>query len=133
MTSGFFTGDFLRGLTFRVLFFLSLALLPLGLIAISQTHQIDRQNRQSGELSLLAITEQAASVEAQVFRQALGAVEARLWVGESRFSAGVQPDAAGCSFEVALEAGPAEVLTTLVREDGQEHGAYWCAVEYLGE
>ena len=76
MTSGFFSGDFLRGLTFRVLFFLSLALLPIGLIAVSQTQQIAEQNRLNAELSLLAITEQAATAEAAIVQRALGAAEA---------------------------------------------------------
>lgn len=76
MTSGFFSGDLLRGLAFRVLFFLSLALLPIGLIAISQTQQIAGQNRINAELSLIAITEQAASAEAQILREAFGAADA---------------------------------------------------------
>ncbi len=76
MTSGFFNGDLLRGLAFRVLFFLSLAMLPIGLIAISQTQQIAGQNRINAELSLIAITEQAASAEAQILREAFGAADA---------------------------------------------------------
>lgn len=76
MTSGFFSGDLLRGLAFRVLFFLSLALLPIGLIAISQTQQIAKQNRVNAELSLLSITEQAASAESQILQEAFGAADA---------------------------------------------------------
>ncbi|MEM7519754.1 MAG: cache domain-containing protein, partial [Pseudomonadota bacterium] len=76
MTSGFFTGDVLRGLAVRVLFFLSLALLPIGLIAISQTQQIAEQNRLNAELSLLAITRQAATAETLVLQDALGAARA---------------------------------------------------------
>ncbi|MEW9918011.1 sensor histidine kinase [Marimonas sp. MJW-29] len=76
MTSGFFNGDLLRGLAFRVLFFLSLALLPIGLIAISQTQQIAEQNRVNAELSLVAITEQAATAEGQIIQEAFGAAEA---------------------------------------------------------
>ncbi|NEK21468.1 sensor histidine kinase [Sulfitobacter sp. JBTF-M27] len=76
MTSGFFSGDLLRGLAFRVLFFLSLALLPIGLIAISQTQQIAGQNRLNAELSLVAITEQAATAEAQILQEAFGAANA---------------------------------------------------------
>ena len=76
MTSGFFSGDLLRGLAFRVLFFLSLALLPIGLIAISQTQQISDQNRVNAELSLVAITEQASTAEAQILQEAFGAADA---------------------------------------------------------
>lgn len=76
MTSGFFRGHILRGLAFRVLFFLSLALFPIGMIAISQTQQITEQNRINAELSLLAITEQASTAEQQILRDAFGASEA---------------------------------------------------------
>ncbi|MFK7838306.1 MAG: sensor histidine kinase [Sulfitobacter sp.] len=76
MTSGFFSGDVLRGLAVRVLFFLSLALLPIGLIAISQTQQIAEQNRQNAELSLIAVTEQASTAERFMFQKAYGAAEA---------------------------------------------------------
>ena len=76
MTSGFFTGDILRGLAARVLFFLSLALLPIGLIAIAQTREIAKQNEASTELSLIALTERASTAERQIFQEAFGAAEA---------------------------------------------------------
>ena len=76
MTSGFFSSDFLRGLTVRVLFFLSLALFPIGMLAINQTQQIATQNRLTAELSLLAVTELAATAEESILEDALGAAEA---------------------------------------------------------
>tara|TARA_R110002124_G_scaffold168698_2_gene336289 strand:- start:854 stop:2572 length:1719 start_codon:yes stop_codon:yes gene_type:complete len=76
MTSGFFSGSLLRGLAIRVLFFLSLALLPIGLIAILQTREIAKQNQTSAELSLLAVTEQASSAEGQILQEAFSAVQA---------------------------------------------------------
>ncbi|MEM9966969.1 MAG: sensor histidine kinase, partial [Pseudomonadota bacterium] len=76
MTSGFFTGDILRGLAVRVLFFLSVALLPIGLIAITQTREIAEQNRTNGELSLIAVTEQASTAERRILQEAFGAAEA---------------------------------------------------------
>ncbi|GLT08693.1 sensor histidine kinase [Sulfitobacter porphyrae] len=76
MTSGFFSGSLLKGLAVRVLFFLSLALMPIGLIAIVQTWEISRQNQTSAELSLLAVTEQASSAERRVLQEAFGAVDA---------------------------------------------------------
>ncbi len=84
MTSGFFNRDVMRGLTIRVLLFLSLALLPIGLIAVVQTRQIAEQSRLSSELSLLAVTEQASSAERRVIQEGFGAAEAlasivRLW------------------------------------------------------
>tara|TARA_R110002049_G_scaffold117332_2_gene270471 strand:- start:49296 stop:51020 length:1725 start_codon:yes stop_codon:yes gene_type:complete len=76
MTSGFFSGDLMRGLTIRVLLFLSLALLPIGLIAVVQTRQIADQSRDSAELSLIAVTEQASAAERRVIQEAFGAAEA---------------------------------------------------------
>ena len=76
MTSGFLSGGLMRGLAVRVLFFLSLALLPIGLIAIVQTRQISDQSRASAELSLLAVTEQASGAERRVLQEAFGAAEA---------------------------------------------------------
>ncbi len=76
MTSGFFSGQVMRGLALRVLFFLSLALFPIGLIAVGQTQQISKQNRTNAELSLLAITEQASSAERQILQEAFSAADA---------------------------------------------------------
>ncbi|KIN65833.1 Sensor histidine kinase [Sulfitobacter noctilucae] len=76
MTSGFFSGQLIRGLALRVLFFLSLALFPIGLIAVGQTQQISKQNRTNAELSLLAITEQASSAERQILQEAFSAGDA---------------------------------------------------------
>ena len=76
MTSGFFTGDLLRGLAVRVLLFLSLALLPIGLIAVVQTREIADQARANAELSLLAVTERISAAEERVLQEAFGAAEA---------------------------------------------------------
>jgi len=73
MTSGFLTNSILGGLTFRVLLFLSLALLPLGSIALLQTQQIAAQSRTSAELSLIAMTEQKSAAERAVIQEAFGA------------------------------------------------------------
>lgn len=76
MTSGFFATDILRGLTFRILLFLSLALLPIGLIAVVQTREIAEQAVVNAELSLLAITEQASSTEGDLIQEAFGGADA---------------------------------------------------------
>jgi two-component sensor histidine kinase len=73
MTSGFLNNSFFGGLTFRVLLFLSLALLPIGLISFAQTRQIADQTQRSAELSLIAVTEQAADLERTTLQEALGA------------------------------------------------------------
>lgn len=76
MTSGFLSTNVLRGLTFRVLLFLSLALLPIGLIAVVQTREIADQNLANAELSLLALTEQASFKERNLIQEAFGAADA---------------------------------------------------------
>ncbi|HDY95302.1 hypothetical protein LCGC14_0133990 [marine sediment metagenome] len=76
MTSGFLSTNIFRGLAFRVLLFLSLALLPIGLIAVVQTREIADQSLENAELSLLAITEQASTLENGTIREAFGAAAA---------------------------------------------------------
>ncbi len=76
MTSGFLSTSFFGGLAFRVLLFLSLALLPLGLIAVWQTRELARQSRDSAELSLIAVTEQATALQRTSLQEALGAADA---------------------------------------------------------
>jgi two-component sensor histidine kinase len=73
MTSGFLSNSLFGGLAFRVLLFLSLALLPIGMIAVVQTKQIAEQSQRSAELSLIAVTEQAAATERTLLQEALGA------------------------------------------------------------
>lgn len=76
MTSGFLSTNFFGGLAFRVLLFLSLALLPLGLIAVWQTRELARQSRDTAELSLIAVTEQATATQRTGLQEALGAADA---------------------------------------------------------
>lgn len=73
MTSGFLRNSLFGGLAFRVLLFLSLALLPIGIIAFIQTQQIADQSKRSAELSLIAVTEQAAATERSLLQEAFGA------------------------------------------------------------
>lgn len=92
MTGGFLDGDVFRGLAFRMLLFLTLALLPFGLIGVFQTREIVRQADSNSELSLLALTEQAASAERSIFQKGFGAAEAL-----SALAQVYANDAAGCS------------------------------------
>ncbi|WP_299968774.1 sensor histidine kinase [uncultured Roseobacter sp.] len=76
MTGGFLDGDVFRGLAFRILVFLSLALLPFGLIAVVQTREIAHQAQESTELSLLGLTERFANGESSIVQKAFGAADA---------------------------------------------------------
>ena len=71
------TFDFLEGLPFRVVAFLSLALLPIGLLAMWQTKSLDETLKARTELSLIALTELASSGERRTLLQALGTAEAQ--------------------------------------------------------
>ena len=65
----------LQSLPFRVVAFLSLALLPIGLLAIWQTKNLDDTLRARTELSLIALTESAVSGERQTLQRAVGAAQ----------------------------------------------------------
>ncbi len=64
---------FLQSLPFRVVAFLSLALLPIGLLAIWQTQNLDETLRARTTLSLIALTELSISGERQTLQRAVGA------------------------------------------------------------
>ena len=64
---------FFNSLRFRILAMLSLALLPIGLIAVNQTKQVVDTERQNAELVLLTRTEKASFRERIVIEQARGA------------------------------------------------------------
>ena len=76
MTTGFFDGHILRGLAFRVLLFLTLALLPIGLIAVVQTREIVQQTSDAARLTLLGVTEEAVHSEQVILQEAFGAAQA---------------------------------------------------------
>ena len=76
MTGGFLDGDIFRGLAFKMLLFLTLALLPLGLISVVQTRETAKQISNNAELFLVGLTNQAASEERLVLQEAFGAAKA---------------------------------------------------------
>ena len=62
----------LDGLAPRVVAYLSLALLPLGLIALYQTREYQQETEERAELSLLALTEQGTATVELALKEALG-------------------------------------------------------------
>ncbi len=66
-------GRFFNSLRFRVLAMLSVALFPIGLIAVIQTKQVEDTQRANAELVLLTRTEKASFQERIVIEQARGA------------------------------------------------------------
>ncbi|MFN2306022.1 MAG: sensor histidine kinase [Paracoccaceae bacterium] len=66
----------LTSLPFRVVVFLALALLPIGLLAIWQTRDLADEASRRTSLDLLALTELAASEQRRLFERGLGAGDA---------------------------------------------------------
>jgi two-component sensor histidine kinase len=66
----------LTSLPFRVVVFLALALLPIGLLAIWQTRDLAEEASRRTSLDLLALTELAASEQRRLFERGLGAGDA---------------------------------------------------------
>ncbi|SNR27929.1 sensor histidine kinase [Puniceibacterium sediminis] len=64
------------GLAARIIGFLSIALIPLGVVAYLQTAELSQETRARSQLSLTALTESAASGERQTILRALGAAQA---------------------------------------------------------
>ena len=69
------TREFLGSLAFRLLALLSLALMPIGAIAVFQTSQIAQQVRDSAVSALLADTHEAVELEKDIVDRAFGAAE----------------------------------------------------------
>ena len=65
-----------RSLPARVAALLSVALLPIGLIAVLQTAQVDTVAREREDLTYLAMTERAASREGRTIERAIGVASA---------------------------------------------------------
>ena len=102
MTGGFLDGDIFRGLAFKILLFLTLALLPLGLISVFQTRETAKQIANNAELFLVGLTNQAVSEERLVLQEAFGAARALNTLGPF-----VRNGQGNCEeFLSVLDAGP---------------------------
>ena len=64
------------GLGARIIGFLTIALVPLGLVAYWQTTQLEEETRARSQLSVTGITENAATSERRNILRALGAAQA---------------------------------------------------------
>ncbi len=63
--------------------------------------------------------------------RAMECVAAKVEVGGKEIAKTIEPSATSAAFRVQLDAGATELLTTLERPDGVEHGAYFAAVRRL--
>ena len=113
-----------RSLGLRLSALLTVALLPLGVIAVVQTAQANAVAREREELVFLALTEQAASRERRAIERAIGVVQ-----GLSVLVPRIAGDEAACDAEMRRVAGgrfayvfagyvPASGIMTCASEDG---------------
>ncbi|KMK67616.1 sensor histidine kinase [Puniceibacterium sp. IMCC21224] len=64
------------GLAARIIGFLSVALVPLGVVAYLQTRDLGEETRARSQLSIIAVTEAAAAGERETILRALGGAQA---------------------------------------------------------
>lgn len=106
----------IRSLSFRIAGILSLALVPIGSIAIYQTNQVSSQAEEVTRLSLLALTQQGVEQERALLQQAFGASTALARIVTSLGDRGAQ-----CRdmMERVNEAMPQISLVAFIPVDGQ--------------
>ncbi|QBF29954.1 sensor histidine kinase [Thalassococcus sp. S3] len=104
-----------KGLVFRVTVFLSVALAPIGIIAVLQTLEVMHQTARSSELSVLTLTRDAASREQLSLERAFGAAEALGAVALSLRRDGERCDSYLRQF---IEANPKYSFVGLLPRDG---------------
>ncbi|MGI3167118.1 sensor histidine kinase [Pseudooceanicola sp. 200-1SW] len=105
-----------RSLSVRIAGVLSLALIPIGSIAIYQTNQVSSQAEEVTRLSLLALTQQGVEQERAVLQQAFGATAALARMVQTQGG-----DAPGCRqvMEEFNAAMPDFSVAAFVPVDGQ--------------
>jgi two-component sensor histidine kinase len=100
----------------RLAFFLGIAILPLGLIAVQQTVQVLRDTRALEEQDILSRTLRAAALEQRLLREAVGAAQAMGIVAVE-----IGPATAECDRLMArlVEQSPALIFAGFVLPDGR--------------
>ena len=102
-------------------------------------HQNHVRNGYLGNGPWALEVERGGRYELRLFRwpeqlaRPMGCVLARVELAGASLEQGLEPDQPSASFEVELDPGPVDLLTTLRRESGEEHGAYFASIRYLGE
>ncbi|PTX56138.1 two-component sensor histidine kinase [Litoreibacter ponti] len=100
----------------KVVLYLSLALLPIGFIAIFQTRELTRESDLRSELALLALTEKATSAERQLVDRAFGAAQMLAATADVIAS---NPSVCAQFFENFLQANPTYNFVGLLSVDGR--------------
>ena len=102
-------------LAFRLLALLSLALMPIGAIAVFQTAQLSEQLRQRAESSVLGETFEAVEFERGVIERAYGTAETLGRLIETEFD-----DPAACSaiLKDFIQGSERYIYSAVMRRDG---------------
>jgi len=87
----------------RVIIYLSLALLPIGLIAVMQTRELALEIDRSNKLALSSLTERSAAVEQRIVARALGVAEV---LGQAVISDGDGTPECNARFKRVVEENP---------------------------
>jgi arylsulfatase A-like enzyme len=101
-------------------------------------HQNHVRNGYVGNGPWAVSVERAGEYEITLYRwpaqleRGLGATQAQVSIGGETVVRDVDPGATSASFRVRLAAGPTELYTRLLREDGAAHGAYFASVSPVG-
>ncbi|WP_417722962.1 histidine kinase dimerization/phosphoacceptor domain -containing protein [Salipiger sp.] len=103
------------GLAARIILFLSLALVPIGLVAYYQTAKLQQETRLRSQLSLVALTEAAALGERETILRAQGGAQA---IGATL---GQDVDAAECAQKLRqyISASPGYTFAAFLTVDGR--------------
>ena len=103
------------GLAARIIGFLSVALIPLGVVAYLQTAQLSEETRARSQLSLAALTESAASGEREAILRALGGAQALGSVGTLYQTT---PELCDLVFEQYVRSKPSISFAGIISLDG---------------
>ncbi len=76
ISDGLIVKRWLNSLRWRMMLMMTLALFPIGLIAVIQTNGLTKSAREAAELSLLLLTEQAALTQRLEIQRAMGSAKA---------------------------------------------------------
>lgn len=105
-----------HGLAARIIAFLSVALVPLGVVAYLQTKQLGKETRARSELSIIALTQTAASGERETILRALGGAGA---LGATVSLIGDTPEECNRYFRAYLSATEDFTYAGIIGVDGR--------------
>ena len=107
------------GLAARMILFLSLALIPIGVVAYFQTAKLQEETRLRSQLSLVALTEAGALAERQTVLRAQGGAQALGATMGQELTMGGDPAACSARLSSYLAASPGYSFGLVLTVDGE--------------